>query len=117
MFVFLRSTIENPSFDSQIKEYLTTPASKFGSKFEISDKFIEKLLKTSIIDQALKLSEFKDNLTLNKKSGKKCSVLKGIDKLDDANKAGTKEALDCTLVLTEEFSKSSSSIWIICCWT
>lgn len=110
MFVFLRSTIENPSFDSQIKEYLTTPSSKFGSKFEISDKFIEKLLKTSIIDQALKLSEFKDSLTLNKKSGKKCSVLKGIDKLDDANKAGTKEALNCTLILTEGDSAKALAV-------
>ena len=29
--MFVKSTIENPSFDSQIKEYLTTPSSKFGS--------------------------------------------------------------------------------------
>ena len=53
MFIFIRSTIENPSFDSQIKEYLTTPASKFGSKFEVSDKFIEKSIKKHHLLNAL----------------------------------------------------------------
>ena len=49
MFVFIRSIIENPSFDSQIKEYLTTPPSKFGSKFEVSEKNIEKLIVFKIL--------------------------------------------------------------------
>ena len=30
--IFLNTTIENPSFDSQTKETLTTPINKFGSK-------------------------------------------------------------------------------------
>ena len=29
--IFLDSTIENPAFDSQTKDYLNTPVSKFGS--------------------------------------------------------------------------------------
>ena len=41
--------IENPTFDSQTKETLTTPSDKFGSKCSISDKFIEKLAKTGKI--------------------------------------------------------------------
>jgi DNA gyrase B. len=45
MFVFIKSTIENPSFDSQIKDNLTTPSIKFGSKCEFNEKFIEKILK------------------------------------------------------------------------
>ena len=32
LMIFLNCNIENPSFDSQTKEYLTTPVSKFGSK-------------------------------------------------------------------------------------
>jgi len=110
MFIFVRSTIENPAFDSQIKEYLTTPATKFGSTCNISDKFIDKLLKTSLIERALKLSDFKDNLGLQKISGKKTSNVRGIDKLDDANKAGTNEALDCTLILTEGDSAKALAI-------
>ena len=110
LFIFVRSTIENPAFDSQIKEYLTTPSTKFGSKCEVSDKFIEKLMKTSLIERAMKLSDFKDAIGLQKISGKKTSTLRGIDKLDDANKAGTAESLKCTLILTEGDSAKALAI-------
>ena len=110
LFVFVRSTIENPSFDSQIKEYLTTPATKFGSKCDVSEKFIEKLIKTSLVERSMKLSEFKDNIGLQKASGKKTTSLRGIDKLDDANKAGTGESLKCTLILTEGDSAKALAI-------
>jgi len=110
LFVFVRSTIENPSFDSQIKEYLTTPASKFGSKCEVSEKFVEKLIKTSLVERSMKLSEFKDNIGLQKASGKKTTSLRGIDKLDDANKAGTSESLKCTLILTEGDSAKALAV-------
>lgn len=41
-------------------------------------------------------------------SGKKQSKLKGIAKLEDANEAGTKNALKCTLILTEGDSAKST---------
>jgi DNA gyrase/topoisomerase IV subunit B len=110
IFIFIRSTIENPAFDSQIKEYLTTPSTKFGSKCEVSDKFIEKLIKTTLINRAMKLSDFKDNLGLQKVSGKKTTAIRGIDKLDDANKAGTNESSKCTLILTEGDSAKALAI-------
>jgi DNA topoisomerase-2 len=110
LFIFVKSTIENPAFDSQIKEYLTTPSTKFGSKCEVSDKFIEKLIKTSLIDRAVKLSDFKDTIGLQKVSGKKTTSIRGIDKLDDANKAGTAESLQCTLILTEGDSAKALAI-------
>ena len=43
LFIFIKATIENPSFDSQSKETLTTQIAKFGSKCELSEKFYEKL--------------------------------------------------------------------------
>lgn len=110
MFIFVRSTIENPSFDSQIKEYLTTPMTKFGSRYEPSEKFIEKLMKTTLIERAMKLSDFKENLGLQKMSGKKSTRISGIEKLDDANKAGTEESQRCTLILTEGDSAKSLAI-------
>lgn len=110
MFIFVRSTIENPSFDSQIKEYLTTPMTKFGSRYDPSEKFIEKLMKTSLIERAMKLTEFKDNLGLQKTSGTKSSKITGIPKLDDANKAGTDESHKCTLILTEGDSAKALAI-------
>ena len=108
--MFVKSTIENPSFDSQIKEYLTTPSSKFGSTCVFSDKFIDKVLKTSLVDRAIKLNDFKDNLGLQKIGGKKTSNVRGIEKLDDANKAGSNESLKCTLILTEGDSAKALAI-------
>ena len=110
IFVFIRCTIENPAFDSQIKDFLNTPSTKFGSKCDVSDKFIEKLMKTTLIDRAMKLSDFKDTLDLQKSSGKKTTSIRGIDKLDDANKAGTVESLKCTLILTEGDSAKALAV-------
>ena len=110
IFIFVKSTVENPSFDSQIKEYLTTPSSKFGSTCILSEKFYDKVLKTSLIERAIKLNEFKDNLGLQKISGKKTSNVRGIEKLDDANKAGSNESLDCTLILTEGDSAKALAV-------
>ena len=42
MWVFVNALIENPTFDSQTKETLTLPASKFGSKPTLSEDFLKK---------------------------------------------------------------------------
>ena len=109
IFVFLKSTIVNPAFDSQSKETLTTPVAKFGSKCEVSDKFIEKLYKTNIVEKALSLTEFQNQKKLTKTDGKKTSRLI-IPKLDDANLAGTKDSESCTLILTEGDSAKTMAI-------
>jgi DNA topoisomerase-2 len=101
IYLFLRSTIVNPSFDSQTKEYLTTNQSKFGSTCEIDKKFIEKLAKSDITKRIIELTEFKENIKTKKTDGKKKNVIKGIAKLEDANKAGTKDSDKCILNLTE----------------
>ena len=110
MFIFLRSIIEDPSFDSQTKEYLTTVPAKFGSKFTISDKLIEKIAKLDIVDKAIRLSEFKDSKVLSKTDGKKINTLRGIPKLDDANWAGGLQSSQCTLILTEGDSAKAFAI-------
>ncbi len=110
LIVFVKSIIVNPSFDSQSKETLTTQVSKFGSKCEVSDKFIEKIYKQSgIIDKALSLTEFHEQKKLVKTDGKKTSKLI-IPKLDDANFAGTKRSSECTLILTEGDSAKTMAI-------
>ena len=109
IFIFVKSTIVNPAFDSQSKETLTTPQPKFGSKCDISDKFIEKLYKTSIVERALSLTEFQNQKKLVKTDGKKTSRLI-IPKLDDANLAGTKDSDSCTLILTEGDSAKTMAI-------
>lgn len=110
LIVFVKSIIVNPSFDSQSKETLTTQVTKFGSKCEVSDKFIEKIYKQSgIIDKALSLTEFHEQKKLVKTDGKKTSKLI-IPKLDDANFAGTKRSSECTLILTEGDSAKTMAI-------
>lgn len=42
MWVFVNALIENPTFDSQTKETLTLPASKFGTKPTLSEDFFKK---------------------------------------------------------------------------
>ena len=109
LIIFVKSIIVNPSFDSQSKETLTTQVSKFGSKCEVSDKFIDKLYKSGIVDKALSLTEFHDQKKLVKTDGKKTSKLI-IPKLDDANFAGTKNSHECTLILTEGDSAKTMAI-------
>jgi hypothetical protein len=45
----LLPTIVNPTFDSQTKDNLTTPSTKFGSKLDLDVKFMEKLYKSGIL--------------------------------------------------------------------
>ena len=88
--VFVKSTIVNPSFDGQTKETLTTGKKKFGSTCEISNKFIQQLASTDIIDRILMQAEYKNSKVLKKTDGKKTLMIRGIPKLTDANKAGGK---------------------------
>ncbi|WP_396189850.1 DNA gyrase subunit A, partial [Flavobacterium sp.] len=109
LFIFVKSLIVNPSFDSQSKETLTTPVAKFGSKCDISDKFYDKVFKSGIIEKAISLTEFHDQKKLVKTDGKKVSKVI-VPKLDDANLAGTKNSSECTLILTEGDSAKTMAI-------
>lgn len=110
LFVFIKATIANPTFDSQTKEYLTTPYSKFGSKYELDDKFIEKIYKYEITEQIVALSSKDDDKNAKKTDGKKKNTIRGISKLDDANWAGTSKSNECVLILTEGDSAKSMAI-------
>lgn len=110
MIIFIKCTIVNPSFDSQSKETLTTPSSKFGSKAEISDKFIEKLFKSGLADKVLEICALHEEKSLKKTDGKKRDILRGLPKLEDANWAGTLKSKECLLLLTEGDSACSMAI-------
>ena len=45
LVLFLRCDIENPAFDSQTKDFMNTPITKFGSTCTVSDKLLKKLPK------------------------------------------------------------------------
>ena len=98
---FVNCIVENPAFSSQTKDTLVTKTNKFGSTYKAQDAFLKKLAKCGIVDQVVKLAVFKETAGLKKTDGKKQIKLKGIPKLEDANKAGTKESSKCSLILTE----------------
>ncbi|VEN43650.1 unnamed protein product [Callosobruchus maculatus] len=110
MWVFINCLIVNPTFDSQTKENMTLQVKSFGSKCTLSEKFITQVTKSGIVESVLSWAKFKAQNELEKKGGKKQMKLKGIPKLEDANEAGGKNALKCTLILTEGDSAKSTVV-------
>jgi len=58
-------------------------------------------LKSGVVDSVLTFAKFKAEQQLAKTGGSKRARLTGFMKLDDANKAGSKDGYRCTLILTE----------------
>lgn len=108
--LFVKSTVVNPTFDSQTKDLLTTPMSKFGSRPELDDAFVEKLYKTGIVELAINSNAASEDKQMKKTDGKKQATLKGVIKLDDANFAGTSRSKECTLILTEGDSAKAMAL-------
>lgn len=109
LFVFINCRIENPSFSSQTKEKNITKVSDFGSKFTATDEFIKTVAKLGIIENVLVLADAKEKKSLQKTDGKKTSRVI-IPKLDDANRAGTKDSSKCTIIFTEGDSAKATAI-------
>ena len=111
LFLFLRATVVNPSFSSQTKEQLTTNSKDFGCKIEVNDKYIDKLWKSSIVDDIVEFCKVKESLDLAKKTdgSKKNKIY--VPKLEDALWAGTVKSNQCTLILTEGLSAMTFALW------
>ena len=101
LMLFLRCDIENPVFDSQTKDYMSTPVAKFGSTCSVSDAFIEKVAKMGVMKTACELTSVKNNKTATKTDGSKTRAIRGIPKLVDANFAGGPRSKECTIILCE----------------
>jgi DNA topoisomerase-2 len=110
LMLFVRCDIENPSFDSQTKDFMNTPISNFGSTCQISDQFIEKIAKMGVMNTAASLTEIKETKQAKKTDGVKVKNLRHITKLIDANKAGTEKSSDCTIILCEGDSAKAGII-------
>jgi DNA topoisomerase-2 len=108
--IFVKATLENPTFSSQVKSECTSKSQSFGSKFEPPKNFVKNALKTGIADELLALSKFKEMKELAKTDGTRKSKITGIPKLDDANKAGTAQSGKCTLIVTEGDSAKTLAV-------
>jgi DNA topoisomerase-2 len=104
--VFINCFVENPSFNSQTKEVLTSKVS-----CKLSDDFLKKVVtKLSIVEKVMELQEQKDAKDMKKTDGKKSVKITGIPKLDDAVFAGTARSHECILILTEGDSAKAMAI-------
>jgi DNA topoisomerase-2 len=110
LIMFLRCDIENPAFDSQTKDFMNTPSSKFGSACAVSDKFIEKVAKMGVMDAACAITEVKENKAAKKTDGTKSKNIRGIPKLTDANFAGTEKSKECSIIFCEGDSAKAGII-------
>ncbi len=102
LWVFVNCLIENPTFDSQTKETLTLKPEAFGSDCRLSSGFIDKVMNSGLVETLVTVAEARDKASLVRQlKGKKTSRILGIEKLEDANLAGTKKSDDCVLIITE----------------
>jgi len=97
--VFMNINVSNPSYDSQTKDTLTTPVDKFSKDenitWEVSDKFINQVLKSEIIelmrDWYAQKSAAEDQKTLRKLNAEAKQGLKRPDKYISATSKNKKE--------------------------
>jgi len=111
LFVFINCQINAPTFTSQTKEYMSTDVKDFGTEFEVTDKFINKIIKSDVVQRVLDWAEAqqrqKELAELRKmnKQTQNNNFLKKIVKFDDAT---SKKRDECVLVLTEGDSASKT---------
>uniref|UniRef100_A0A6C0E678 DNA topoisomerase (ATP-hydrolyzing) n=1 Tax=viral metagenome TaxID=1070528 RepID=A0A6C0E678_9ZZZZ len=107
MMIFVNCTIDSPNFDGQTKEELTTEIKKLYPTCTVSEKFMNQLMKTSIIENAIQFGKATQSLATPKNALTRKSILRDIPKLEDANDAGSKHWNECVLIITEGDSAKS----------
>jgi DNA topoisomerase-2 len=107
MFAFVSCDIVNSSFSSQTKEKLITDPRDFGSRHELSDKFLKQVCESEFIQRILdwaqqkNLADERRKLRELNKHVSNAKVLKLID-------AKSRNREECTLALFEGDSASSA---------
>jgi len=98
-FVFVYADSVNPEFDEQSKSKLVSPI----VKTHLRKTDIPKIMKWSFIQEIEQMLSAKELNTLKNETEKKRGHIH-IEKLEDANFAGKKEASKCILCITEGLS-------------
>lgn len=101
IFLFLISKVPNPTFDTQTKENLTNRmTTEIHKNADMSPATLRKVMKSDIIQSIIDEQELKEKLQLKRMGGgKKVNV--NLPKLQDANRAGTRDSDKCHLFLCE----------------
>ena len=105
-FLFVNAWLVNPTFSNQSKTRLLSPAPRVN----IESRFLQTICtKWGFMDKMNELLKMKEMTSL-KKTEKKARGYHRIEGLDHANKAGGKEASDCTLILCEGLSAKTYAV-------
>ena len=115
MTIFINCNIVNPKFTSQVKEQLSSNISQFGTKCEIDEETVKKLMSSQygILEGAKQLALFKAQKDFSKsdsKGGKNKKIY--LEKVDEAEYAcdSLAKRKKCCLILTEGDSAKSSAV-------
>ena len=105
--LFINTLVPNPSFDSQTKETLITPARSLPP-LTLPPAFVKQLLSSRLLDSIVEVCETKQSVELARKlrqqkaAGSRHRQLLSIPKLTDATLAAhLTQSHTCTLILTE----------------
>jgi len=104
LFLFINCTVNAPTFTSQTKEFMSLDSKDYGTQYEVSDKFINQMIKSGIVQSILDWAEAQQRqrelaeLRKMNKQTQNTNFLKKIVKFDDAT---LKERSECVLALTE----------------
>jgi DNA topoisomerase-2 len=108
LVLFLRCDLENPTFQGQAKEEMSSPYASFGSRCEVSDKFVEKLANMGVMTRACAINTVKQHKAVERNDGAKTRHVTGVPKLKDAEFAGTAKSHLTTFIITEGDSALAS---------
>ena len=103
---FIDCIIEDPDFDSQTKESLTSRITDFGSRFTYTDEFIKKILKTKLMAEVVAFSKLKEMSSFKPTDASKKNSLGDLTKLVDSKKRTS----DTRLILTEGDSAKTFAV-------
>lgn len=104
LFLFINCKINAPMFTSQTKEFMSTDVKDFGTNFEVTDKFINKIISSEVVQRILDWAEAQERqkelaeLRKMNKQTQNNNFLKKIVKFDDAT---SKDRQECILTLSE----------------
>jgi DNA topoisomerase-2 len=112
--VYVSCFLENPEFDSQSKDFLTSPSARWGSVPSIEKKALQQLLTgTSVVDMVVAAAQAKNDRSIARISSPPPRSSGGrllIPKLEDAALAGSSRWRECTLILTEGDSAKALAV-------
>lgn len=111
MRIYICAGVNRPRFSSQTKENMISPPSEWKTKWECPDKFIQKLLKTSIVQSIMDWVAAKEQAALAaelRKAGKELAKAdpRKVDKFSDAMEKIQRHK--CVLFLAEGDSAAKS---------